>query len=92
MHSWASFQINSRPKNIASYDDKKGRLLQMFVIYVLLCILAYVVHMVYNSAGYIYTYLYSKAREAWRGLWESFSKIVQKWKALIGNWMNETMH
>ena len=41
MHSWASFQINSRPKNIASYDDKKGRLLQMIVIYVLLCILAY---------------------------------------------------
>ena len=62
MHSWASFQINSRPRNIASYDDKKGRLLQMFVIYVLLCILAYVVYMVYNSAGYIHTYIQRHVR------------------------------
>ena len=36
---------------------------------------------------WLHTYLYSKAREAWCGLWESFYKIVQKWKTLIGNWM-----
>ena len=91
MHSWASFQINSRPKKILhlmmikKVDYYKCLLFMYSYVYQLIGMLQSksTQYMFYNSARQQHIFI----GKTWCGLWESFYKIVQKWKTLIGNWM-----